>query len=178
MSPEDTGPCSCQAFALSLPRLACGRKPRTSPCEQRGRLKWQFLVKRRGEKAHEVMLTDVTLGTDAINDCISFPGLPLPIPTNQVARNDRDGFPSASGGQKSETKVSHKDSWGRLPLQLLVAPGVLGLWLCHSWPVSVFTWPPSLVCIKSLSFTDTCHGIEGALLLAFLHLQRSDFRLT
>lgn len=130
MSPEDRGPCSCQAFALSLPRPACWRKPRTRLCEQRGRLKWQFLIKRRGEKAREVMLTDVALGTDAINDCISFPGLPLPIPTNQVARNDRDGFPSASGGQKSETKVSHKDSWGQLPLPASGGPR-------HPWLVAV-----------------------------------------
>lgn len=25
--------------------------------------------------------------------------------------------------------------------QLLVASGVLGLWLCYSWSISVFTWP-------------------------------------
>lgn len=175
MSPGDTGPSSCQAFAPSLPRPACWCKPRTRLHEQRVRLKWQFLFKGRGEKAREVMLTDVTLGTDAINDYISFPGLPLPVPINQVARNDRGGFPRGSGGQKSETEASHKGSWEELLLPTLVAPGVLGLWLCHSRSVSVFTWD-FLVCIKSLSSTDTCHGIEGALILGFFHLQGSDFR--
>lgn len=92
---------------------------------------------------------------DGCEGCISHPGLPPQRTTHRVASNNRNLSSPSSGDQKAKSRchgATHppKAPGGSFldPLSFWWPQAVLGLWLQHCNPCSVFTRPHPHLCVS------------------------------